>query len=410
MAKITNQTVDALKPGQRIADSALKGFIVRRLASGAITYGFRYRDKATNRQRWLSLGLHGKITPSQARIEATRVAGEVASRRDPMAEREASRAEAAKAKVAEVNTVDAILDTFIARYVKNLRSAKSVIRSFEMHVRPRIGKRSIYELTRREIVEMLDHIADNSGRVMADRVLAHVRKAFNWQATRDDNFMPPIVRGMARTKPKDHERKRALEPDEIRSLWKALDSPELPEAYRRALRVLLLTGARRNEVCGMVATEIKGDGWLIPEARYKTGKELFVPLTTEALKWIGTPKRGFVFSTDGGKTQFSGFSKAKAALDAIIAKQRKADGLDPMEHWTHHDLRRTARSLMSRAGVTVDIAERVLGHEMQSIRRSYDRHSYADEKRDALEKLAGLIHLILNPPQGNVLPMKGARQ
>ena len=77
-----------------------------------------------------------------------------------------------------------------------------------------------------------------------------------------------------------------------------------------------------------------------------------------------------------------------------------------MPHWTLHDLRRTARSLMSRAGVRPDIAERVLGHAIAGVAGVYDRHSYADEKRAALEKLAGLVERIVNPV-ANVIAMRG---
>ena len=81
-----------------------------------------------------------------------------------------------------------------------------------------------------------------------------------------------------------------------------------------------------------------------------------------------------------------------------------------MARWTLHDLRRTARSLMSRAGVPRDHAERVLGHAIAGVEGVYDRHAYEDEKADALDKLAQLIDRIVNPPdQTNVVPLAGRR-
>jgi integrase len=233
---------------------------------------------------------------------------------------------------------------------------------------------------------------------MADRVLAHVRKAFNWQAARDDQFNPPIVRGMARTKPAERARKRILSDDEIRDLWAALDQANVPEPFPRLVRTLLLTAQRREEVAGMRADEIEGDTWIIPAERYKTNLPNAVPLTAAARAHLGAlPKKGFVFSTTDGKRPFSGFSKAKVALDNKIAEIRKQEGRKPMPHWVFHDLRRTARSLMSRAGVPSDIAERVLGHAIPGVRGVYDRHAYEAEKRHALEQLAGLINRILDP-------------
>src|SRR5436190_23255993 len=104
-AKITKRTVDALKAGI-LADTEIKGFVARRLDSGAATYGFRYRDKTTGKQRWVGLGLHGTITADTARAEAKKRAGEVAASRDPVAEREGTRAAATIAKLAETNTIN----------------------------------------------------------------------------------------------------------------------------------------------------------------------------------------------------------------------------------------------------------------------------------------------------------------
>jgi integrase len=104
-----------------------------------------------------------------------------------------------------------------------------------------------------------------------------------------------------------------------------------------------------------------------------------------------------VFSTTRREKPFSGFSKAKRALDDAIAGLRSKEKRNPMPPWVLHDLRRTARSLMSRAGVASDIAERVLGHVIPGVRGVYDRHEYLAEKRDALEQLARLVAQILDP-------------
>lgn len=409
---ISKSSVDAMQKGANIVDTKIDGFIARKLPSGKVSYGFRYRG-TDRKQWWLSLGVHGQsgTTADTARAQAKVLQGKVAGGKDPGAEKQLAREREAKAKLAGKNTVNAVLDLFLARHVnKNLRSAKTVARCLEVYVRPRIGSKSIYDLKRKDIVEMLDAIEDDDKAVTADRVLAYVRKAFNWYATRDDDFLPPIVRGMARTKPADRARVRALADDEIRSLWKALDSPDSPEPFRNIVRVLLLTAQRRDEIGLMRAEEIDGDTLLIPAERYKTGIPNAVPLTKEARQWIGDREAGFMFSTTGGKKAFSGYSKAKRQLDAAIAAQRKAAKLKPMPEWRLHDLRRTARSLMSRAGVTSDIAEMVLGHKLNGVRGVYDRHSYAAEKREALEMLARLIGIVLKPPKGNVVQIgRGAR-
>ena len=131
--KITKTAVDGLKPGDTLADTEVKGFVARRLPSGVVTYGLRYR--VGGKQRWLALGLHGRITPDKARQLAKKRTGEVADARDPAGEREAERA---KAEEDSANTVDALLDSFVKRYIraKDLRSGDGIERLFARCVRP----------------------------------------------------------------------------------------------------------------------------------------------------------------------------------------------------------------------------------------------------------------------------------
>ena len=154
----------------------------------------------------------------------------------------------------------------------------------------------------------------------------------------------------------------------------------------------------------MLRAEISQDGstWTIPAARYKTNKDHAVPLSPAAQAIISAqPDCGpRVFPGRGGDALSRG-GNLKAAID------KAAPGLAP---WRVHDLRRTARSLMSRAEVRPDIAERVLGHAIQGVGRVYDRHEYLNEKRAALEQLAALIDSIVNPPPANVAPLRRARR
>jgi integrase len=161
----------------------------------------------------------------------------------------------------------------------------------------------------------------------------------------------------------------------------------------------------------MNSAELEGDNWTIPGGRYKTKLDHVIPLAPQARALIGEKPEGltgsswFIFSTTGGKKGFSGFSKLKRELDAKIAKIRKAEGREKMPGWTLHDLRRTARSLMSRAKVPTDHAERALGHVIGGVRGTYDRYEYHAEKKQAFEALAGQIDRIVNP-QDNVIPFK----
>jgi integrase len=383
--RISKRTVDALRPGQSIADLDVRGFTARCLPSGAVTYDFRYRTATGERHR-ISLGLHGAITPDQARARAEKRLDDLAAERDPAAERRRARG----------NTVNAVLDNFVARYLQNKRSAPTVQSAFDRLVRPAIGARSIYDLRRGDMAELFDGIEDSSGPVMADRTLAYLRKAFHWQQSRDENFISPIVKGMARTKPSEHQRDRMLDDTELRDLWRALDQINggAPACFPAFVRALLLTGQRRTEVSEMTSGEVTGNQWVIPAERMKGKRPHLVPIVPDVKMLIGN-RQGFLFSSDGGKTPFSGYSKAKAALDRKIAELRKSERHKPMPHWTPHDLRRTARSIMSRYA-TADIAERVIGHVIPGVRGVYDLYEYEDEKRAALEKLADHIRRVVS--------------
>ena len=314
-------------------------------------------------------------------------------------------------------TIADLLDKFVDRYVHRtavLRSAKIIERTFERLVKPTIGRIGVYDLRRSQVVAMLDTIADEQGPVMADRTLAYVRKAFNWRAINDDDFHPPIAKGMARTNSKERARTRILSDDEIRDLWLALDAATVPARYPNFIRTLLLTATRRNEAAQMRWDEIDGDTWTIPAARYKTKTDHIVPLTDAAKAQMGKrptdyAERPFVFSADEGRKPFNVHGAAKAALDTKIAELRAKAGRSAMPAFTWHDLRRTARSLMSRAGVPSDHAERALGHTIGGVRGVYDRHRYEEEKKKAFEALATLIAQILNPAP-NVTQIAGKRR
>jgi integrase len=294
------------------------------------------------------------------------------------------------------------------RYAKpRTRSWAETQRILDRYVTPAWKGRPIADVRRSDMTQLLDQIEDKSGPVMADHVLAIVRKLFNWYAARDEEFRSPIVKGMARTKPKDRARKRTLSDVELRALWAATATIE-PAVFGSLVRFLLLTAQRRDEAARARWSEIEDKIWTIPGERYKTGDPNSVPVTSDVEQILkGVLRRGAYVFTTTGKTPFSGFSKAKARFDEqMLAVLRETDPKAKLEPWVLHDLRRTARSLMSRAGVSPDHAERVLGHVIPGVRGVYDRHSFVEEKRDALTKLGALVARIVNPPADNVVALR----
>ncbi len=392
-----------------VADSLVPGFGVRVTDKGMKTFVLRTRYPGEANASRRELGKVGTMELADARDKARGWLKLIAEGKDPArVEEENRRSQLRKG----ATTVNAVLDAFEKDHVEGLRSGDQVKAAFTNHVRPRIGARSIYDLKRSDITAMLNEIKAESGPVMADRVLAHVRKAFNWQMIQDDEFKSPIVRGMAKTKPKERARKRVLADDEIRDVWAALEQIEQPACYPRYVKSLLLAMTRRNESARMHTDELESDLWIIPGSRYKNKQDHVIPITPAIRELIGEKPAGcngnswFVFSTTHGAKPFSGFSKAKKELDRIVAKIRKAEGRAPIKQWQLHDLRRTGRSLMSRAKVDADHAERCMGHVIGGVRETYDRYEYLDEKRKAFEALASMLDIILNPPADNVVPMR----
>jgi integrase len=190
-----------------------------------------------------------------------------------------------------------------------------------------------------------------------------------------------------------------LSDDELRAVWTTSEGRTDP--FAGLVQFLLLTAARRTEAVAMIWAEVPGTDWVLPAARNKTKVELVRPLSAAAQGVLAKLPRiagsEFVF-TVSGRRPFGGLSHSKREFD----RQCGVTG------WTLHDLRRTARSLMSRAGVNSDHAERCLGHVVGGIRGVYDRHEFHREKLYALEALAAQIERIVSPvPNVLSLPARG---
>ena len=384
-------------------DKDFPGFGLQTTSTGHQSFVYQYRAGSISRRMKLDGGWFrheaqraGKPAPAfkgtaraVARREAEAVRGAIAQGRDPLAEMRHSES-------ADKNTFKAIAEQYLARDGSRLRSKDQIKAVLERHAYPRIGSKPIDDLKRSEIVRMLDKVEKDAGPVAADRTLAYVRKICNWHASRSDNFNTPIVRGMARSKPKEQARTRTLTDDELRAIWKTAEAADGP--FPGLVRFLLLTAARRNEAAAMTWAEVDGSDWTLPASRNKAKADLIRPLSKAALATLEARPRikgnPHVFTT--GRGSLSGFSKFKREFDKTCG----------VTGWTLHDLRRTARSLMSRAGVNSDHAERCLGHVIGGVKGIYDRHAYHAEMGLAYEKLAALVESIVNP-QANVVALRG---
>jgi integrase len=415
-AKLTQAFIDKAKAergSERTIhwDKGLPGFGLMVTAKGHKSFVFQYRVGTTSRRLKLdgeflrheatregaatavTVAKSGAFTLADARQEAKAVQGAASRGRDPLTELR-------KVRTADSNTLKAIAEDYLSRETQKLRSIDQRKSTFERLIYPRLGSRPIETIKRSEIVKLLDKVEEENGPVASQHTLAVLRRFFNWHAARDDDFLNPIVKGMARINPKERERDRILTDPEIRAAWRA--AGDSGTAYGHLLRVIMLTATRLRETAWAARGEVQSGGaeLLIPASRHKSKREFLLPLSGLAQAEIAKVPvigRKWIFTTNG-TAPISGFSKFKAAFDkAMLAELRKENPKAELPDWTTHDLRRTARSIMSRAGVDPDHAERAIGHVISGIRGTYDRHEFVEEKRAAFEALATHIGLILNP-------------
>jgi integrase len=398
----TDLAIRALKPADKrreLPDPGARGLYVIVEPSGFKSFAVRFRFDGKPKK--LSLG---NISLSSARKAAAHALHEVTEGRDPTASKKQATAER---KAIEADTLSAIAEKYFTiecgmrgdgetlTFNGKLRSAERRFADVQRLALPVLGNRPVSQIRRKEIVALLDDIETENGPTMADLTLRYLSRIFSWHAIRDDDFRSPIVRGMRRTNAKERERKRILTDDEIRAVWNTkADGP-----FPAFVRFLLLTAARRNEALYLTWDEIKDGVWELPASRHKTGKlagPLARPLSAAALALIDSQP------DNGSRHVFATCSSTK--------KKKRFDEQTGTSGWTLHDLRRTARSLMSRAGVNVDHAERCLGHVIGGIRGKYDQHKYFDEKKHAYNELAALIASIANPPKGNVTQLRKNRR
>jgi integrase len=384
-----------LRPkAKRYEKPAGHGLYVVVQPSSAKSFALRYRFAGKTRK----LTLPGGLSLAAARKAAADALFLVEQGQDPAVARQQKKQ---KQRLANADTFGAVAANYFRRDGRELRSAERRRRVLDRLVIPALGDRPIGEIKRSEIVGLLDEVEENSGPVMADDVLALLRRIMNWHATRSDDFRSPIIRGMARTKPSERARSRILNDDELRAVWAT--AAACPGAFPALLRFLLLTAARRDEARAMTWAELNGGSdWTLPASRNKAGVDLVRPLSKAALGILTKLPRvdgsAFVFCNLAPRP-IGGVSRAKMKFD-------KACGVTG---WTLHDLRRTARSLMSRAGVSADHAERCLGHVIGGVRGTYDRHEYYAEKQQAYEALAAQIDRIVNP-RANVAELPAAKK
>ena len=316
-----------------------------------------------------SIGRHGSPwTPDTARTKAKEGLGVVATGRHPFAE---------EAKL-QTGTVGAEIDRYLAKRQLALkpRSFEEVERHLRQHAKP-LHRQRLAEIDRRAIATLLGGIETTSGPVARNRVRSSLSAFFAW-TIREGLLETNPVAGTGKAD-EGGSRERVLTDKELGAIWRSLGEDQFSDI----VRLLILTGQRREEIGGLRWSEVHKDRIVLPPSRTKNRRQHEVPLSPQARaildRQIRRNSRELVFGL--GEGGFSGWSDAKAALDQRL----------PIPDWHLHDLRRTCATGLAEIGVLPHIIEAILNHvsgHRAGVAGIYNRARYEGEMRDALDRWA----------------------
>ena len=382
-------------------DALVPGLSLRVTSRGHKSWAMLYRHNG--RSRRFTIGTYPAIALKDAREAARDALLRVKDGHDPAGDK------AAKARSQGTIEWDAgvtfrlVAEEFVERHAKRkTKGWRETERIFRKYVNPHWADRQIQGIKRGDVTRLLDYVEDTHGPVMANRVLAAVRKSFNWHLVNFDTLeSSPVVPGMARGDERKRARQRWLRDDEIVGLWRACDAVGWP--HGPLVKLLLVSGQRRAEVASMRWRDVDREKgiWIIPRQFTKTDIEHEVPLPALALQVLGTVREigEYVLTTlRRGDKPFSGFTQAKLAI---------VEHFEAEEHWTLHDLRRTFSTHAAKLGVQRLVISRILNHAEGGVTKVYDQHAYLDEKAHALNLWARKIESLIDPPGDKVALLHG---
>jgi len=403
---LTVKALESLKPEpdrREIPDGLLPGLYYILQPSGKSSWAVRYRLNGKPAKH--TIGNYPSVDLKLARNLGRAALAKVAAGVDPRDEKKAAKVAAA---VPANDFVEAVAARFISHYAKRqlkAKTARDVERMLDKEVVEPWRGRRLSQIAKADIHHLLDDIVERGSPITANRTLAWFRRLCGWGVERGLIAANPCA-GI-RAPAAETARDRVLSDEELEAVWQAAETLEPP--YGAFIKLLVLTGARRNEVADMTWRELDLDAkrWTLPKERSKNEREHVVPLSDSAvaiLKAVPRIGEGDLVFTLNGRSRITGFHRTKQRLDALLPSDAAP--------WTLHDLRRTFASGCARLGVAVHVVEAALNHRSGSIRgvaAVYNRYSYDTEKRAALAAWARHVEvLITGKPARNVVEMARA--
>jgi integrase len=394
--RLTKSVIDALStPEKEVVhwDHALPGFGLKITPKGRKVFIVLYRAQGGgSRLRKYTIGPYGRITLHNARIEGQKVLAARLEGRDPATEKHEAR------RRLTADTVTEMIGLYGKLHLSQRRSGREVMQILQRTLVDRNGSRSVHEITKRDIIDVVNAVVDRGSPVAANKSLKVVKSFFNWcvgqailQRSPCEGIRAPTV---------ERARDRVLTDRELACIIQA--ARRLGGPYGAIVEVLALTGQRRDEVARMSWDELDLESrvWALPAGRTKNDKPHIVQLSIPAVAVIGAQPRS-------GRLVFS--RNAITPIGDFSSQKRKLDDLCGVSDWHLHDLRRTIVSGMARLGAAPHVADKILNHvggTISGVAAVYQRHEFLKERRDALERWGAHAEGLLR--EGEAVELKAA--
>ena len=392
--QFTDRWVRALKARPERYDVSEKngrGLWIRVFPSGAKSWVYIYKHRG--RIRRMTLGTYPDVSLAEARslhADARKRLREDSV--DPGEEKQQ-----AKRTERNADTIEGLAGEYLERHAKRkTKGWQEVQRILDKDVLPAWKRLKAKEVTRRDIVVLLNSIVDRGSPIMANRTLATIRKMFNFAVEQSIVEASPCAGVRAPTR--EQARDRALSEDEVRAFWAKLSTAYMTEGVQLVLRVQLVTALRPGEVAGACREELDltTGWWTVPAERSKNKLAHRVHLTPQVLELLARAAElagdsPYLFPAPKRHSR----GPEPLTVNGISHAVRRNREHFEIESFRPHDLRRTAASLMTGMGISRLVVGKLLNHTEPGVIRVYDRHSYDAEKRRALEAWAEELERIV---------------
>jgi integrase len=397
------KTADTLYPDA--GKHGVPGLFLRVREGGSRTFIAKWRQGSMQRRH--NLGKVGVLSLDDARKAARELFVGIDKGVDPVAAK-------AKARVDGSKLFQTLAEDYLRHREKGMKpgSLDQIQRHLRLYWKP-LHTLAVGKIDRALVASELRTMQDQRGPIAADRARSTLSAFYAWLIGEGQADINPVMGTNKSGQGRDRD--RVLSEAELVRVWQAADPAT---DYGRIVRLLMLTAQRRDEIADLrhseiVLLDVPGGALIdLPKERTKNSRPHMVPLSESAAAILrGIPQRGNRAHVFGeGEGGYSGFSRAKAAMDKRLAK----DGA--IEHWTLHDLRRSAATIMGdRLGVLPHVTEAILHHVSTAasgkagVAGVYNRSTYLQEKRAALDAWAGYLGALVAAAEGaNVVPLKRA--